>query len=136
MLRKFAPIALLAIISSADSVHSELRVNPSAGGDFTEACNAYGELAVAFVGRLGEPTTFHMSGEEEIEKARQDVIRTQAEVARLRGLLDAKTVAYFEREFVMAVHRAEEEFNRRRAMYPPPYDLTCIRSSSSRHFVA
>jgi hypothetical protein len=70
--------------------------------------------------------TFRISGEEEIEKARQDVIRAEAEMARLKASLDVKTGLDRDRELAiaMAVFRAQQELDYRRARYPSPYDLT------------
>jgi hypothetical protein len=89
-----------------------------------EVCNTYGQTKVVFVGRLGEPATFHMSGQPEIEKARQNVIRTETEVARRRASLARKATFEEEREFAIAIITAQDEFARQRTIYPPPYDLT------------
>jgi hypothetical protein len=126
MLRKSALIAVLTVIIPVASVQGQRPLNPSTGRDFLEACDASGELDVVFVGRLEDPVTFRISGEEEIEKARQDWIRAEAEMARLNASQDVKTGFERDRELAMAIAviRAQEEFNYRRAMYPEPYDLT------------
>ena len=126
MLRKSALIAVLTVIIPVASVQGQRPLNPSTGRDFLEACDASGEFEVVFVGRLEEPVTFRISGEEEIEKARQDWIRAEAEMARLNASQDVKTGFERDRELAMAIAviRAQEEFNYRRAMYPEPYDLT------------
>jgi len=126
MLRKSALIAVLTVIIPVASVQGQRPLNPSTGRDFLEACDASGEFEVVFVGRLEEPVTFRISGEEEIEKARQDVIRAEAEMARLNASQDVKTGLERDRELAiaMAVFRARQELDFRQARYPPPYDLT------------
>ena len=126
MLGKSALIAVLTVIIPVASVQGQRPLNPSTRRDFAEACDASGELDVVFVGRLEEPVTFRISGEEEIEKARQDVIRAEAEMARLKASLDVKTGLDRDRELAiaMAVFRAQQELDYRRARYPSPYDLT------------
>ena len=94
---------------------------PNAAAYGQSICN---QQDVVFVGRAEGPITFRISGEAEIERARQNLIRVEDEVAKLRASLDFKTNMERNVEFAMRLIKAKEELDMRRAMYPPPYDLT------------
>jgi hypothetical protein len=125
-------MVVFTILVPIHSVRGQSPGDPTAAREFIKACDAYGESQVVFVGRVEPPVTFHISGEPEIEKARQNVIRTEAEVARLRASLDVTTSLEREAEFRLRIIQAKAELNKRRAIYPPPYDLTLIPVSVER----
>lgn len=125
MLRKSALIAVLAIVGRVASVHGQSPVTPDIASDFIKFCGDYGSELV-FVGRAEAPVTFRVSGEAEIEKARQNLIHTEADVARLRASLDLYTRLERNAEFEIRLIEAGTEFRKRQNMYPPPHDLTFI----------
>src|SRR5713226_143568 len=95
---------------------------PARAGDFATVCEAYGSAAaeVVFVGRAQAPVTRRVSsGESEIEQARENLARAEAELRRVRSS-DAETRQ--EREFDAQVEsiRADAELKRLRAMFPRP----------------
>jgi hypothetical protein len=134
MLRKSALMVVFTILVPVHSVRGQSPGDPTAASDFVKVCDAYGEPQVVFVGRAEPPVTFHISGEPEIEKARQNVIRTEAEVARLRDSMDFTTRWERETELELRIIHAKAELNLRRAMYPPPIDLTLVPVSVERAF--
>ena len=89
---------------------------------------------LAFVGRAEPPVTFRVSGEAEIEKARQNLIRTEEDVARLKASLDERSQLEHAREFAIRLIEANRELSMRRAMYPKPYDITFIPLAVVRAF--
>jgi len=91
--------------------------------DFASVCDAYGEAYVVVVGRAEPPVTFHVSGEAAIEAARQHLIATEAEVARLRESLDPIARLEREAEFSLTILDAEEEVARRRAAAAVPIEI-------------
>lgn len=123
MLRKNA---LLLGFTIAVLVASAQGQAPDNASDLFEVCDTLSEAELIFIGRAQPPVTFRISGEAEIEKARQNLVRTEAEVARLRASLDLKTRYEREAEFAIKVIDARTELDMRRAMYPPPFDLTLI----------
>jgi hypothetical protein len=125
MLRKSALTVVIAIVVLA-SAHGQSPANSNNASDYVAVCDAYGESGLVFVGRAEAPVTFRISGEAEIEKARQNLIRTEAEVARLRASLDLKTRFEREAEFALRIIEADSELRMRQNMYPPPCDLTLI----------
>jgi len=114
-------IVALTILAPAASVYGQV-------------CSAYGNSETVFVGRAEAPLTFHMSGEREIERARQTLMDTEAEVARLKSSLDFWTRMERHTEFEMRLTEARTELQMRRDMYPSPYDLTVIPVSVERAF--
>jgi hypothetical protein len=126
MLRKSASIVVFAIVVPVASMHGQSPANPDPASDFVTVCGDYGGSELVFVGRAEAPVTFRISGEAEIEKARQNLIRTEAEVARLRASSDLYTRLERNAEFEIRIIKAGTELAMRRAMYPPPYDLTFI----------
>src|SRR6185503_12683817 len=124
ILRPFPLVLATAILAAAASAYGQSAVRPTPVENASRGCAAYGEAEIIFVGLAEEPVTFRISGEAVIEEARQNLIRTEAEIARLKASLDPKTWLERELEFVVARHQAEAELNRRRSIYPPPYDLT------------
>jgi hypothetical protein len=95
---------------------------PASAGDFATACEAFGSAAaeVVFVGRAEAPVTRRVtSGESEIEDARKNLARAEAELRRVRSS-DAQTRQ--ERELDAYVKRigADAEVKQLQAMFPPP----------------
>jgi hypothetical protein len=86
--------------------------------------SACSDAAVVFLGRTEAPVTFHVSGEAAIELARQNLVRAAEEVARERASLDLQTRLERDIEFEVRLLKLRDELGRRRAMYPPPQDLT------------
>jgi hypothetical protein len=89
---------------------------------------------LVFVGRAEAPVTFLVSGETAIEAARQNLIRTEADIAQLRASLDERTRLEREVEFVIRLLKAKDELDMRRVMYPPPYKVTFIPLTVVRPF--
>jgi hypothetical protein len=81
---------------------------------------------LVFVGRAEAPVTYRVSGEAAIEKARQHLIRTEEEIAQLEASLDERSRLERAVEFAIRLIKAKDELSMRRAMYPPPQDLTFI----------
>ena len=92
-------------------------------------CN---DSEVVFVGRAEAPVTFRVSGEGAIEKARRDLIRTEQEIARLQATMDERSRLEHAREFAIRLIKAQDELSMRRAMYPPPQDITFIPLAVTR----
>jgi hypothetical protein len=92
-------------------------------------CN---DSELVFLGRAEAPVTFRVSGEAEIEKARRDAIRAEEEFERLKASgpdwsRDPRTM-----ELTIRMVKAQDELGRRRAMYPPPHDITFIPLAVTR----
>jgi hypothetical protein len=81
---------------------------------------------LVFVGRAEAPVTFLVSGEAEIEKARRNLVRTEEEIAQLQASLDERTRLERSVEFAIRLIKAKDELEMRRAMYPPPQQVTFI----------
>jgi hypothetical protein len=96
-------------------------VCPASADAQVSACN---DAEVVFVGRVDSPITFLVSGEKSIEQARQNVVRVEEEVARERAALDLQTRLERNLEFELRLLAPQQELNQRRAMYPPPHELT------------
>ena len=133
MLRKSALIVVFTLFVPVAAVRGQSPGDP-ATGDLMKVCGAYSASQVVFVGRAEPPVTFHLSGEAEIEKARQNLIRTEAEVAHLRDTLESPERWEREREFALRIVHAQAEVSMRRAMYPRPMDLTLIPVSVEQAF--
>jgi hypothetical protein len=110
----------------AAMVYGQSPTEQSTIPDVTKICSDYGEAEVVFIGRVQAPVTYRISGEAEIAKARETLNWVKAEVARLRASLDLRTRLEREAEFEIRIIKAQDELERRRAMYPPPLDLTLI----------
>lgn len=82
MIRGVAPIVFSVLIVQVASAAGQSPTNLRYS-DADAVCQTYGDSELLFVGRGEEPITFHISGEAEIEKARQNLISTEAEIARL-----------------------------------------------------
>jgi hypothetical protein len=89
---------------------------------------------LVFIGRAEAPVTFRVSGEAAIETARQNLIRTEADIARIQASLDERTRLERSAEFAIRLIKAQEELSMRRAMYPPPYEVTFIPLTVVRPF--
>jgi hypothetical protein len=126
MQRKSLVVVALAIVASGGAPDGQSRDARSTFDALSSMCSEYGEAELVFVGRAEAPVTFRISGEAEIEKARQNLARIEAEVARLKASLDPKTRLEREVEFVKALVEAEDELDTRRVMYPLPMDLTLV----------
>lgn len=81
---------------------------------------------LVFVGRAQAPVTFLVSGEAEIERARQNLIHTEEEIARLQASLDERTRLERSAEFAIRLIKAKDELDMRRTMYPPPQQVTFV----------
>jgi len=107
------------------------RITPS---DLATVCQSYGGAEVVVVGRAEQPVTFHISGEAAIETARQNLVATETEVARLRASLDERIRMEREAEFSVSIVNAQDELAMRRAMDPPPLGWTLIPVVVERAF--
>jgi hypothetical protein len=92
-------------------------------------CN---DSEIVFVGRAEAAVTYHISGEAEIEKARQNVVQIEEELARLPKPLDEPTRLEQATEIAIRLIKAQHELGRRKAMYPPPQNVTLIPLSVVR----
>ena len=99
---------------------------PAAANDFTDACYAFGSAEVIFVGRVkSAPITRRISGEAEIEKARLAMEAAERELKAFEALKIPPEIGWQQlRDLTIRMVKASEEFNRTRAMYPPPVDLS------------
>ena len=89
---------------------------------------------LVFLGRADAPVTFRVSGEVEIEKARQNAVRAEKDFELLKAssadwMRDPRTT-----ELTIRLIKAQEEFSMRRAMYPPPYEVAFIPLAVVRPF--
>ena len=117
---------MAATVIRVAAVDGQSPANPDSASDFVTICDAYGESEIVFVGRAEAPVTVRISGEAEVETARQNLIRTEADVAWLRATLDLMTKFERNSELESKIADAKSELNRRQAMYPPPHDVTLI----------
>ncbi|HUP39568.1 MAG TPA: carboxypeptidase-like regulatory domain-containing protein [Vicinamibacterales bacterium] len=97
----------------------------------TSVCN---DAELVFVGRAEAPVTFRVSGEAEIERARQNLVRAEEQLKKERESLDFWTQLFRAREFAVRLVNAQRELNMRRAMYPKPYEVTFIPLAVVRPF--
>lgn len=129
MLRQSALIAVFTVALPVASVHGQ-QAAPGTGNDLIAVCEAMGEAfshaELVFIGRAQPPVKVRISGEAEIEQARQNLVRVEAEVAQLRASLDPQTRMKREREFAIRVIDAHAELTYLQAYYPPPENLTLI----------
>jgi hypothetical protein len=86
-------------------------------------CN---DSELVFVARADAPVTYHVSGEAEIEKARQNFVRIEDELGRMPKPLDDPTRVEQATEIAIRLVKAQSELNMRKAMYPKPYDVTFV----------
>ena len=110
-MRHAFPIAIFATFVASSTPDAQTPV-----ADFATVCRMLGGFPVTFVGRTEPPVTYHVSGETEIEKARQNLLRVEKDVARLRSSLDPLTRLEREREFAIRIVEAQADFETRRAM--------------------
>lgn len=87
---------------------------------------------VVFVGRAEAPVTFHVSGEAEIEKARKLSVLADEEFERLKTssadwMRDPRVM-----ELTIRMIKAKDAWNMRKAMYPPPHNITFIPLAVTR----
>ena len=91
-------------------------------------CN---DAELVFVGRAEAPVTFHVSGEAEIEKARKQAVLAEEEFERLKTsadwMRDPRVM-----ELTIRMIKAKDEWNMRKAMYPPPHDIIFIPLAVTR----
>lgn len=127
MLRNSALAVTFTTVVLLTSVHGQ---SPNSGNDLITACETFsdifGEAEFVFTARAESPVTLRISYEAEIEEARQNLIRTEAEVARLKASLDLKTRLERETEFAIRIIEAHKRLDLTRAFYPPPEELTLI----------
>jgi hypothetical protein len=98
----------------------------AAANDVADACHEFGTAEVIFVGRVkGAPITRRISGEDEIERARAVKDAADRELKAFEALkMPPEIGAAQNRELAIRFVRANEEFNRVRAMHPPPEDVS------------
>ena len=99
---------------------------PISANQFADACHAFGSAEVIFVGRVkGAPFTRRISGEEEIEKARAVAQAAERELKAFEALKMPPEIGWQRhRDLTIQMIKAQQEFDRTRAMHPPPVDLT------------
>jgi hypothetical protein len=133
MWRQSAALLLVTFTVAASAAGQSPDKSPILGNLF-DACRVSGSPDLLFVGRAEPAVVFHVSGEAEIEKARQNLVRVEAEVAHLRATLDEKTRFEREGEFQLKLVTAHGDVTMRRALYPSPYNLTFIPMQVDRAF--
>jgi hypothetical protein len=97
----------------------------------TSVCS---DSELVFVGRAEAPVTFRVSGEAEIERARQNLVRVEEQIKKERESLDFWTQLERALEFAVRHLEAQRELGMRRAMYPKPYEVTLIPFAVVRPF--
>lgn len=109
--------AVLAIVAAATSVAAQ---------DVEDACHAFGSSEVIFVGRVkSAPITRRISGEEGIEKARILMDAAERELKAFEALkMPPEIGATRHYDLTVRAIRARDEYDRTRAMHPPPVDLS------------
>ena len=109
MLRQSALIAVLTIVVPVASPRGQ--AEPGTGSDLIAVCEALDRAVdgakLVFTGRAQPPMTVQISGEAEIEQARENLVRIEAEVKRLRASLDPQTRLEREREFAIRIIEAK-----------------------------
>lgn len=126
MLQRSACLLVVTIVVPIASAHGQPPQRLNVFDDLVRVCDKHGRSELVFVGRAETPVTFRISGEAEIEKARQHLTRTEAEVARLSASLDPRTRWEREAEFELKISEAKAELATRQSRYPPPYELTLV----------
>jgi hypothetical protein len=101
-------------------------VPPATGNDVTDACHAFASADVIFVGRVkGAPFMRRISGEQEIEKARALKDAAERELKEFEALKMPPEIGSSRlKELTIRMVKAFEEFDRTRAMHPPPADVS------------
>jgi hypothetical protein len=123
---------VVAIFINASAAHGQSA--PSSTPRPAPFCSAYADFDLVFVGRAQTPVTYRISGEREIERARQNLLAIEADVARVRASLDLQTRWERNIELEVRIIEAQAEVELRRAMYPAPYDLTLTPLAVERTF--
>ena len=96
-----------------------------AANDFSEACEQFGSAEVIFVGRVkSAPITRRISAEDEIEKARLAMVAAERDLKAVEALkMPPEIGGGQKRELAIRLIKASDEYNRTRAMHPPPVDF-------------
>ena len=94
--------------------------------DVADACHEFGRAEVIFVGRVkSAPITRRISGEAEIEKARAVKNAAERELHAFESLkVPPEIGAERHRDLTIRMLKASDEYNRIRAMHPPPVDVS------------
>ena len=127
-------ILLFVMLLLPRPAQSQSAVAPLSPDERFQLCNNYSSVPVIFVGRAGAPVTIHISGEAEIEKARQNLEQVIAELKELQTSQDPATRMEREMELALREGRARQEVSKLRAMYLPLRDLTLIPMTVERPF--
>ena len=127
---------IAAFVAAATSGPGLGNMTPVSANDFNDACTAFGSAEVIFVGRVkSAPITRRISGEEEIEKARLIMEAAERELKAFEGLkMPLEIGEQRNRELAIRFVKAQAEWGRTRAMYPPPFDLSLIPMSVETPF--
>lgn len=99
---------------------------PASANDVTDACHAFASADMIFVGRVKSATiTRRISGEQEIEKARASSDAAERDLKAFEALKTPPEIGWRRhQELTIRAIKAQEEFDRVRAMHPPPVDLS------------
>jgi hypothetical protein len=99
---------------------------PVAAAQVAEACREFATAEVIFVGRVkSAPITRRISGEDDIEKARLIKAAAEAELKAFEALKVPPEIGSPRHlDLTVRAVKAGDEYNRTRAMHPPPIDLS------------
>ena len=101
-------------------------VAPAAANDVADACHEFATAEVIFVGRVkSAPITRRVSGEQEIEKARAIRDATERDLKAFEALKMPPEIGWRRhQDLAIQAATAREEYDKTRAMHPPPVDLS------------
>jgi hypothetical protein len=128
MLRLSHVCAALAMLTVPATPAAEAQVN--------DICREFGAAEVIFVGRVkSEPITRRISGEQEIEKALVVSDAAERDLKAFEALRMPPEIGGGRHlDLTIRAVKAREEYNRTRARYPPPFDLSLIPVSVEMPF--
>jgi len=98
---------------------------PLAADQVAEACQQLASAEVIFVGRVsGAPISRRVSGEDDIEKARVMKEAAERELEAFTALkMPPEIGGGRHKDLTVRMLKATDEYNRARAMHPPPVDI-------------
>ncbi len=115
---RLSPLYLAAVILAMTT--------PVAAAQVAEACREFATAEVIFVGRVkSAPITRRISGEQEIEKARVVSDAAERDLKAFEALKMPPEIGEGRHlDLTIRAVKARDEYDRTRAMHPPPVDLS------------
>ena len=112
------PLCLAAVILAMTT--------PVAAAQVAEACREFATAELIFVGRVkSAPITRRLSGEKDIEQARVASDAAERELKAFEALKMPPAIGWRRHlELTIRADNAFQEYDRTRAMHPPPVDLS------------